>query len=1057
VNRRRGARALAGGLGAAALVAVAIGSVAPAKAAVPITVQADKAVYLVDQGGVAHVGIRLTTTGSVPTDADLTVSYTLGGTLTIGTTTNQKVLPDTAVAGTDYTAGGGTLVFPAGTVSGTVKTIDVPTLAVAGAAKGKTILLPFTATSANGSAVTNNQSPPTVVINAHGFPYLDATLPIADRVNDLLSRMSLDEKVGQMTQPERPAFSLTGTVTSNAQNQTTSNNNANFIAALGIGSILSGGGSVPANGNTPATWADMIDDFQTRALRTPLQIPLIYGIDSVHGDNNLVGATIFPHNIGMGAAHDPALTEVEGHIAATETRGTGPQLAFAPCICVARDDRWGRTYESYSEDPALVNLLETSIDGFQGVTPAARAANDRVITSVKHFAGDGLTTYGAETPNAINTGIDRVSRADFDRLALSPYIPAVQLHHPGTIMPSYSSYDFTDDGIGNPLKMSASKELMTDWLKTQIGFDGFLISDYNAIQQIPGGTGTQPNTLQVATSINAGMDMAMEPSAHRTFITNLIADVNAGPAAPTYVPMSRIDDAVKRILTQKFLLGLFEHPLTDRTHISEVGSAAHRAPARQAAAESQVLLKNDGTLPLSKTAKIYLAGSAADDLGNQAGGWTVDWQGASGNTRIQGATSIRTGIGQVAPGATVTYSRDASAATTGSDVGVVVVGETPYAEGNGDVSMTGTTGYKLALTAADGAVVDKVCAAMPCAVLLVSGRPLAVSDRLAKINALVASWLPGSEGAGVADVLFGDKPFTGRLPMTWPRVLTQEPINVGDAAYDPQYPFGWGLRTDSARTRAQNAAAALPGSDGHAQAAKDGLNALAAMPTWDMRDALLRLKGIAAHLDQTGADTWTVDDLVASLARDYAQMAPVTANTSTLTSNAEHELLVGDMTGAVGGLAQAAGFASTDAGGVIGGTVPATLSLTLGPPAAFGAFTPGVAKDYFTATTANVISTAGDALLSVADPSSFATGHLVNGTFSLPSPLQARARNAANSGTAYNNVGSSASPLNLLTWSAPISNDAVALEFSQHISANDALRTGSYSKTLTFTLSTTTP
>jgi beta-glucosidase len=299
--------------GGAALAVVAVGSAGwlaaqPAHAAVAVTLQADKPVYLVDQGGVAHVGIRLTTAGGAPTDGDVTVSYSTGGTLTFGTGANQKSLPDTATSGVDYTPASGTLTFPAGTPSGAVKTVDVATAAdTTDPEKAETILVPFTAASGNGSTITNNQSPPTVVINAHGFPYLNASLPIAQRVDDLLSRMSLAEKVGQMTQPERPAFSLTGTVTSNAQNQTTSNNNANNIAAWFLGSILSGGGSVPANGNNPATWADMIDDFQLRALRTPLQIPLVYGIDSVHGDNNLVGATIFPHNIGMGATHDPAL------------------------------------------------------------------------------------------------------------------------------------------------------------------------------------------------------------------------------------------------------------------------------------------------------------------------------------------------------------------------------------------------------------------------------------------------------------------------------------------------------------------------------------------------------------------------------------------------------------------------------------------------------------------------------------------------------------------------------------------------------------------------------
>ena len=1015
--------ALAAGI--AALLAVAVVVTDPAKAAVPVTVQADKAVYLVDQGGTAHVGIRLTTTGGVATDADVTVDYSLGGTLTIGTGANQRTLPDNAVAGTDYTAATGTLVFPAGTASGTVMTIDVPTLTRSDASVARTILVPFSATSANGSAITNNQSPPTVVIGAHGFPYLNSSLPISERVDDLLSRMSLAEKVGQMTQPERPAFSQSGAVTSNAQNATTSNNNANNIASWLIGSILSGGGSVPANGNGPTQFADMIDDFQSRALRTPLQIPIVYGIDSVHGDNNLGGATIFPHNIGMGAAHDPALTEQEDHVAAAETRATGPQWAFAPCICVARDDRWGRTYEAYSEDPLLVSLLETGIDGFQGTTPTAKGDDDRVLATAKHFAGDGLTTYGAERPNSINTGIDQVSRAEFDALALSPYVPAVQQHHVGSIMPSYSSVDFTDDGLGNPVKMSASKELMTDWLKDQTGFDGFLISDYNAIHQIPGGGFGGPTATQVATSINAGMDMAMEPSAYRNFENNLTADATADPASANYVPLSRIDDAVKRILKQKFELGLFEHPFTDRTHIDEVGSAEHRAVARRAVAESQVLLKNDGALPLSKTAHIYLAGSSADDLGNQAGGWTVDWQGASGNGRIQGATSIRNGIAQVAPGATVTYSADASADMTGSDVGVVAVGETPYAEGTGDVSMTGTTGYKMALTTADAATVDKVCGAMPCVVLLISGRPLIVSDRIGEMNALVASWLPGSEGAGVADVLFGDKPFTGRLPMTWPSALTQEPINVGDANYDPQYPFGWGLRTDDPATRAAAAAAMLP-----AGPAKDQLDALAALPAWNEGDVLHRLAGIAAALDQTNDDDWTVDDLVVSIARDYAQTMPITIDSSTLTADAEHELLAGDISSAVAKLTAASGYTFADGG--VSATVLPTLALTLGTPASFGAFTPGVDKTYTASTTADVISTAGDATLAVNDP-----GHLRNGSFSLPDPLQVT--------------------ITPSSWSAPVSHAAVAIDFSQHIGATDALRTGSYSRTLTFTLSTTTP
>ena len=636
--------------------------------------QAEQPVYLIDQGGTAHVGLKLTTPDGTATTSAFTVSYSMGAGITFGTAPNVQTLPDTATPGTDYTQQSGNVTFPAGTASGTVMPVDVATLADTTAGeKAETVTVALGNPAANASLTLPANTPPTVVINAHGFPYLDASLPIPERVDDLVSRMSLAEKVGQMTQPERAQFTTTAN---------TSNNNSNNIASWLLGSILSGGGSVPpagSGGNTPAGWANMVDDFELRALRTPLQIPLVYGIDSVHGDNNLVGATIFPHNIGMGATRDPALSEQEGHIAASETRTTGPQWAFAPCVCVARDDRWGRTFESYGEDPALVQLMETSIDGFQGTTATAKSANDRVLATAKHFAGDGGTKYGTgDSGYKIDQGITMTSRADFDRLFVSPYEPAVQQHHVGSIMPSYSSVDFTDDGLGNPVKMHANKELLTDVLKDQIGFDGFLISDYDGLNQIPtaDSASPRPTPQQIETSINAGMDMVMVPNSYRLFETNLRALV------PGSVATSRVDDAVKRILRQKFELGLFEHPLTDRSNIAQIGSAEHRAVARTAAAKSQVLLKNsDDLLPLAKDAKVYLAGSNADDLGNQTGGWTVDWQGASG-TRTTG-TTIRQGIAQVAPDAQVTYSRDGSAAREGNDVGIVGRRRGPVRRGPG--------------------------------------------------------------------------------------------------------------------------------------------------------------------------------------------------------------------------------------------------------------------------------------------------------------------------------------------------------------------------------------
>lgn len=597
-------------------------------------------------------------------------------------------------------------------------------------------------------------------------PYLDPEVPTAQRVSDLLGRMTPTEKIGQMTQAERGSVDADPT----------------RIANLNLGSLLSGGGSTPTP-NTPEAWADMVDGYQKHALTTRLHIPLLYGIDSVHGNGNLVGATIFPQNIGMGATRDPRLVAEMEHVTATETRATGPQWVFAPCVCVTRDERWGRSYESFGEDPRLVQRMTTAVDGFQGTRTADLARPDRVLATVKHFAGDGDTTYGTSTTNdyTIDRGVTITSHQRFADIDLAPYVTAVQVHHVGSIMPSYSSVQWTDVPGGRPVKMSAHKELLTDVLKQKIGFDGFLISDWDAITELPGDFATQ-----VRTSVNAGMDMFMQPYDAPQFEQALTAEVQADR-----VPMSRIDDAVSRILRAKFELGLFEHPYTNRTHMGTIGSPAHRAVARRAVAESQVLLKNDRhALPLTSSQHIYVAGANADDLGNQAGGWTVTWQGQSGNTAFPGTTILQ-GIRHDAKN--VTYSADGTAPTTGYDVGVVVVGETPYAEGMGDV---GTGGHTLDLSATDQANINRVCSAITtCVVLDVAGRPQIITDQLPKADAFVMSWLPGSEGEGVADVLFGKHLFTGELPVTWPRSQAQEPINIGDVHYDPLFPYGYGLTT----------------------------------------------------------------------------------------------------------------------------------------------------------------------------------------------------------------------------------------------------------------------
>ena len=393
------------------------------------------------------------------------------------------------------------------------------------------------------------------------------------------------------------------------------------------------------------------------------------------------------------------------------------------------------------------------------------------------------------------------------------------------------------------------------------------------------------------------------PTNYQSFTQGLTDEVTAGR-----VTQARVDDAVSRILTEKFKLGLFEHPYSDPSRLGTVGSPANRAVGREAAAKSQVLLKNDGNLlPLAPTAKVYVAGSNANDLGNQMGGWSITWQGSSGNTTT--GTTILDGIKQVAP--TATFSQDASAPLEGHDVGVVVVGEKPYAEGIGDVG----NGHTLGLTDADKAAVDKVCAAMKCVVLVVSGRPQVIADQLGKINAVVASWLPGTEGAGVADVLFGKRPFSGRLPVTWAKSEAQQPINVGDATYDPQYPFGWGLTTQAAaRENVSDTRKDLLRKaplDLNVQLAAAHLDQALKVKDWSGAQATTALTALgqaAKYLQLTKADTFNQDDAVVTGARWIAQDQigqNLDEATSKLTADAEHLALSGDLTNAIAKLTAA--------------------------------------------------------------------------------------------------------------------------------------------------------
>ncbi|MFJ7955654.1 glycoside hydrolase family 3 protein [Streptomyces sp. NPDC096319] len=785
-------------------------------------------VHPVDEGGTARIDVSVATTGSTPTDAPVTVTYR--------TDDSGPAQP-----GQDYRPVSGSIVFPAGTASGTTRTLTVTTLRDRVGEEAETIPVTLSVDGAKAPAET-----PVVAVNAHGLPYLDSRLPVKRRVADLLSRMTLGEKAGQMTQAERNALRSPGD-----------------IAGYALGSLLSGGGSVPTP-NTAEAWARMVDAYQLRTRATRLQIPLLYGVDAVHGHNNVAGSTIMPHNIGIGASRNPALAARTGAVTAKEVRATGVPWDFAPCLCVTRDERWGRSYESFGEDPALVTAMETVIEGMQGARDGRDLdRDDKVLTTAKHFVGDGGTAFGSSTTGSytIDQGVTRVTREELEAVHLAPFAEAVK-RGVGTVMPSYSSLDILGDDQG-PVKMHANAEMINGVLKDRMGFEGFVISDWQAIDQIPG-----DYAGDVRTSVNAGLDMIMVPTNYQEFTRTLVAETQAGR-----IPTARVDDAVARILTQKFRLGLFEKPYADTTHLASVGSAEHRAVARDAAAASQVLLKNDGgVLPLKPTQNVYVAGSNADDLGNQAGGWTITWQGSSGRTTT-GTTVLEAMRKSAAPGTTLTYSKDATAPTTGHDVGVVVVGETPYAEGVGDVG----NGHDLELSAADKAAVDRVCAAMPCAVLIVSGRPQLIGDRLPAIDALVASWLPGTEGDGVADVLYGRKPFTGQLPVSWPRAASALPLNVGDTRYDPQFPYGWGLTTLGATPRGG--------------------------------ELTLRAVGIAARALQTAGlgDSAAARQLVAR-ARLIAQDRigqNVTEATAKPFAEADHLLLTGDPTAAVTRLTEA--------------------------------------------------------------------------------------------------------------------------------------------------------
>ncbi|KAG4927614.1 hypothetical protein JHK85_054100 [Glycine max] len=536
------------------------------------------------------------------------------------------------------------------------------------------------------------------LLDAKNMKYKNPKHSTDTRVEDLVSRMTLEEKIGQMLQVERKYVS------------------ADLLKKYFIvGAVLSEGGSIPAPQASAETWIDMVNEFQKGALSTRLGIPMFYGIDAVHGHNTVHNATIFPHNIGLGATRDPELVKRIGAATALEVRATGIQYVYSPCIAVCRDPRWGRCYESFSEDPELVQAMTEIIPGLQGDIPNDSpkgvpfiTGKEKVIGCAKHYVGDGGTINGIDEHNTV------IDRDGLMKIHMPGYFSSIS-KGVATIMASYSSW--------NGVKMHAHHDLITGFLKNTLHFKGFVISDFEGLDRI-----TSPPraniTYSIEAGVSAGIDMFMVPKHYTEFI-----DVLTMLVKNKHIPMSRIDDAVGRILWVKLMMGIFENPFADYSLVKYLGIQEHRNLAREAVRKSMVLLKNGESadkplLPLpKKSPKILVAGSHADNLGYQCGGWTIEWQGVMVYKENPDVEFVK---------------------SNGFSYAIVIVGEHPYAE---------------------------------------------------MYDALVAAWLPGSEGQGVADVLYGGYGFTGKLPRTWFKTVDQLPMNVGDPHYDPLFPFGFGLST----------------------------------------------------------------------------------------------------------------------------------------------------------------------------------------------------------------------------------------------------------------------
>lgn len=604
--------------------------------------------------------------------------------------------------------------------------------------------------------------------------YMDASQNVEVRIEALLSQMTLEEKAAQMVQPE--------------QNGLTPED----VKKYGIGSVLSGGGSAPASGNTMADWENRINELKQAAVESRLGIPLLYGVDAVHGNNNIYGTTVFPHNIGLGAAHDEQLMTQIGEVVAEEVRAAGVQWTFAPTLGNAQNERWGPTYECFNEDAGEVAVLGAAyIRGLQGEKGTEKYLDeDHVLACAKHFIGEGYTTDGT------NQGNVDMTAEEFDALLdsglLDPYTAALD-EGVLTVMISYNSVD----GV----KCHENKHLIQEVLKDQLGFRGFVVSDYNAIQQTSGKNYKE----QVRLSLDAGIDLFMEPYTWQDCMQAIIDLVESGE-----ISMDRVDDAVSRILRVKFEAGMFEEEIggTHEKELGEqVGSEDHRALARQAVRESLVLLKNDtvngisALEALNQAKNIQVSGQKAYDMGAQCGGWTISWQGQNG--KITKGTTIIEGIAEVTADRELKLTHDITGVVNEeADALMVVVGEEPYAESDGDRTAT-----SLVFSEKDQEVLKNVRESLgqrkdriPVVAVIVAGRPLDLTEYLDLFDGIVMAWLPGTEGAGVADVLFGDYEFRGTLPVTWLKDMEELPsimeADLKGTQVDPQialYERGTGL------------------------------------------------------------------------------------------------------------------------------------------------------------------------------------------------------------------------------------------------------------------------